>query len=92
MFVREDALRMVNTKRLSMRMSTVSSGSRRTISLNSLPGTTPRPGSLMSAGIRVTMVMRSSEQVSVSSSMSVSISTPSRIWLVVRLASAFVAI
>ena len=65
MFIRLEALRMVNTKRLSMRTSTVASGRRRTISLNSFPGTTPRPASEISAGMRVTMVMRSSEQVSV---------------------------
>ena len=90
--MREDAERIVNMKRSSMRIATLSSGRRRTISEKSLPGTTPRPISVICAGTRVTMVMRSSEQVSVSSSISDSISTPSRIGLVVRVESALVTI
>ena len=66
--------------------------SRRMISLNSLPGTTPRPRSEIWASIRVTIVMRSSEQVSTTASSSVSTSTPSKMGFGVLAASALVAI
>ena len=42
--------------------------------------------------MQVTMVIRSSEQVSCSRSSSASINMPSKIWLLVRFASALVAI
>ena len=88
MLVREPEPRTVNMKRSFMAMSMSPSDRRRTTSLNSLPGTMPRPSSSTSASMRVVMVMRSSEQVRTTPSSSVSISTPSNIGLVVRPGSA----
>ena len=92
MLVRLPLPRTVNWKRSFMAMSMSPSDRRRTTSLNSLPGTTPRPSSDTWASMRVTMVMRSSEQVRFTSSMPVSIKMPSSRGLVVRLGSAFTAI
>ena len=92
MFMRDAAERMLKMKRSFIVTVTSPAGRRRMISLNSLPGTTPRPCFAMDASMRVTMVMRSSEQVRMTVSSSVSTRTPSRIGFGVRADSALVAI
>ena len=82
-FMRLAAQLILNWKDSFMEMLMLPSGMRRTISVNSLPGTTPRPGTSMSASTRVMIVMRSSEQVSCTNFCPASKRMPSRIGFVV---------